>query len=306
MSEGEAKAVQNDFNDRLRQIHESIGEVIERLRPDQLAIERVFVARNAASALKLGAARSAAICASFAHALPIHEYTPREVKLAITGRGAADKGQIQHMVKALLSLKGDLQADAADALAIAMCHGIDVHGMGYEVETPMSTFYELPGIGDEVTLLTHFLVREDAQQLYGFATEQERSLFRNLLRVSGVGARIALAILSGTTVDGFRRCIEFEDVQSLVKVPGIGRKTAERLIVEMRDRLGDSATVAAASAGRAAPVAAADPKSEAFHALLALGYRDAEVRKLLAKVEPGGDAPTAEDYIRQALKQAAG
>jgi Holliday junction DNA helicase RuvA len=184
---------------------------------------------------------------------------------------------------------------------------IDVHGMGYEVETPMSTFYELPGIGEEVTLLTHFLVREDAQQLYGFATEQERSLFRNLLRVSGVGARIALAILSGTTVDGFRRCIEFEDVQSLVKVPGIGRKTAERLIVEMRDRLGDSESAPASGPkGRAAAVATADPKSEAFHALLALGYRDAEARKLLAKVQPDGDAPTAEEYIRHALKQAAG
>lgn len=184
---------------------------------------------------------------------------------------------------------------------------IDVHGMGYEVETPMSTFYELPDVGNDVTLLTHFLVREDAQQLYGFATEPERALFRNLLRVSGVGARIALAILSGTTVDGFRRCVEFEDVQSLVKVPGIGRKTAERLIVEMRDRLGEPvAQPAAARVGGTAASPSADPRGEAFHALLALGYRDAEARRLLKNAEPDIESPTAEDYIRRALKQAAG
>lgn len=120
---GAVRTTGDDFNQRLRQIHETVGEVIERLQPDQLAVERVFVARNASTALKLGAARSAAICASFAFSLPIYEYSPREVKLAVTGRGAADKGQVQHMVKALLSLTGDIQADAADALAIAMCHG---------------------------------------------------------------------------------------------------------------------------------------------------------------------------------------
>lgn len=120
---GAVKTSGDNFNDRLRQIHEAVGEVIERLQPDQLAIERVFVARNAGSALKLGAARAAAICASFRYSLPIYEYSPREVKLAITGRGGADKGQVEHMVKALLSLSGRMQADAADALAIAICHG---------------------------------------------------------------------------------------------------------------------------------------------------------------------------------------
>ncbi len=181
---------------------------------------------------------------------------------------------------------------------------LEASGIGYEIETPMSTFFKLPSMGEEVLLLTHFLVREDAQLLYGFATEAERGLFRGLLKVSGVGARIALAILSGISVEGFRRCIEFDDVSALVKVPGIGKKTAERLIIEMRDRLD------LPSAG--SPVAATltgnddDGRGEAFHALLALGYRDAEVRKLLKVVEQDGKAKSAEDYIRLALKQAAG
>lgn len=181
---------------------------------------------------------------------------------------------------------------------------LDVNGVGYEVETPMSTFLQLPAIGTDVQLLTHFLVREDAQLLYGFETEAERVLFRNLLKVSGVGARIALAILSGISVTGFRQCIEYDDVAALIKVPGIGRKTAERLIVEMRDRLD---LVAPANLTRKTPAAATDDgRGEAFHALLALGYRDAEVRKLLAKVSESGDASSAEDFIRLALKQAAG
>ena len=181
---------------------------------------------------------------------------------------------------------------------------IEANGIGYELETPMSTFFNLPATGEEVLLLTHFLVREDAQLLYGFSGEDERSLFRGLLKVSGVGARIALAILSGISVEGFRRCVEFDDVSALVKVPGIGKKTAERLIVEMRDRL----DIIASAKVRATPLAAADDdgRAEAFHALLALGYRDAEVRKLLGTVEQGGNASSAEDYIRLALKQAAG
>lgn len=182
---------------------------------------------------------------------------------------------------------------------------VDVMGIGYEIETPMSTFLQLPGVGSDVQLLTHFLVREDAQLLYGFETEAERQLFRNLLKVSGVGARIALAILSGVSVSGFRHCVEFEDVAALIKVPGIGRKTAERLIVEMRDRL-DAAAPAPAKGAKVTPVASDDGRGEAFHALLALGYRDAEVRKLLAHVSDGGEAKSAEDFIRLALKRAAG
>jgi Holliday junction DNA helicase RuvA len=114
---------------------------------------------------------------------------------------------------------------------------VDVAGVGYELEAPMSTFYGLPALGAEVQLHTHLVVREDAHVLFGFGTERERSLFRELIKVSGVGPRIALAILSGVTVEQFHRCVEAQDVASLVRVPGIGRKTAERLVIEMRDRL---------------------------------------------------------------------
>jgi Holliday junction DNA helicase RuvA len=178
---------------------------------------------------------------------------------------------------------------------------LEVGGVGYEIEAPMSTFYELPAMGEEVRLLTHLLVRDDAHVLYGFGTEGERQLFRNLLRVSGVGARIALAILSGISVEGFTHCVRAEDTASLVKVPGIGRKTAERLIVEMRDRLDD------APAGAGAPVAApgrpARATDEAYGALVALGYRPAEAARLLKDIDTDGRG--AEDIIREALKAAA-
>ncbi|MEL7298643.1 MAG: Holliday junction branch migration protein RuvA [Pseudomonadota bacterium] len=180
---------------------------------------------------------------------------------------------------------------------------LDVGGIGYDIETPMSTFLTLPAVGSDVQLLTHFLVREDAQLLYGFSTDGERALFRNLLKVSGVGARIALAILSGISVSGFRRCVEYEDVPALVKVPGIGKKTAERLIVEMRDKLGDANVATKTSQPVSAPESG---RGEAYSALLALGYRDTEVRKLLQVVEQSGEASSTEDYIRLALKQAVG
>ncbi len=194
------------------------------------------------------------------------------------------------------SLRGRLQSKQPPWIVI------DVGGVGYEVETPMSTFFDLPEVGAEISLLTHFLVRDDAQQLFGFGSEPERRLFRNLLKVSGVGARMALAILSGISVDGFRRCVETEDAASLVKVPGIGKKTAERLIVEMRDRVGPGDD----GKGRVAPgeaAAPADARSEATTALMALGYSAAEVNRLLRSVDTAGLG--AEDIIRQALRQAA-
>jgi Holliday junction DNA helicase RuvA len=178
---------------------------------------------------------------------------------------------------------------------------LDVAGVGYEIEAPMSTFYELPDVGDTVQLVTHLVVREDAHILYGFATEAERSLFRGLIKVSGVGPRIALAILSGISVEGFARCVRTEDSASLVKVPGIGKKTAERLIVEMRDRLGAGERLAGpASETVPGPAAAED---EAYGALVALGYRPPEAVKMLAKVDAGG--LSSEDIIRAALQAAA-
>ncbi len=180
---------------------------------------------------------------------------------------------------------------------------LDVGGVGYEVEAPMSTFYELPEIGESVRLVTQLVVREDAHILYGFATEAERILFRNLIKVSGVGPRIALAILSGISVDGFARCVRTEDAASLVKVPGIGKKTAERLIVEMRDRLA-AAEPGQVVAGTAQPAGETAPKDEAYGALVALGYKPPEAVKMLSKVD--GEGKTSEEMIRAALQAAAG
>ena len=179
---------------------------------------------------------------------------------------------------------------------------LDVGGVGYEVEAPMSTFYGLPGVGAEVSLHTHLVVREDAHVLFGFATERERSLFRELIKVSGVGPRIALGILSGATVDEFHRSVETQDVASLTRIPGIGRKTAERLIVEMRDRLKalGGTGFAPSPGGVATP---ASPQAEAFSALVALGYKPAEVTRLLQKVDPA--ATSTEEMIRHALRAAA-
>jgi Holliday junction DNA helicase RuvA len=181
---------------------------------------------------------------------------------------------------------------------------VDVGGVGYELEAPMSTFYGLPAVGAEVSLHTHLVVREDAHVLFGFGSERERALFRELIKVSGVGPRIALAILSGVSVDQFHRCIEAEDVASLVRVPGIGRKTAERLVIEMRDRLKGLAGPVGGGATGIAPGTASSPQSEAFSALVALGYKPAEVTKLLQKVDPA--VTSTEELIRHALRSAAG
>jgi len=178
---------------------------------------------------------------------------------------------------------------------------VDVGGVGYEVEAPMSTFYGLPATGAEVQLHTHLVVREDAHVLYGFGTERERSLFRELIKVSGVGPRIALAILSGVSVDEFQRCVDGHDVAALVRVPGIGRKTAERLVIELRDRLGGlPGPSTGVGGGGAAPGGA---QAEAFAALMALGYKAPEITRLLQKVDPS--VSSTEELIRHALRAAA-
>jgi holliday junction DNA helicase RuvA len=176
---------------------------------------------------------------------------------------------------------------------------VDVGGLGYELEAPMSTFFHLPAVGEEVSLLTHLVVREDAHILYAFATEAERRLFRSLIKVSGVGPKIALALLSGISVEAFSRCVVNEDITALTKVPGIGRKTAERLIIEMRDRLKDSGTP---TGDMPVATAAASPESEAYGALIALGYRPAEATRLLKAAGPG--THSTEELIRRALQGA--
>lgn len=190
------------------------------------------------------------------------------------------------------SLRGKLTFKQAPLLVL------ECGGVGYEVETPMSTFLELPAVGADIFLHTHLLVREDAQTLYGFSAAEEKSLFRTLLKVSGVGAKMGLAILSAMTAADFQRCVRYEDTAMLVKIPGVGKKTAQRLIIEMRDRI-EQVPLPAPAASRADLTK--DARSEAIDALVSLGYRLPEVTKLLASLELEGQS--AEDIIRQALRQ---
>jgi Holliday junction DNA helicase RuvA len=173
---------------------------------------------------------------------------------------------------------------------------LDVGGVGYEIEAPMSTFYDLPEPGESLHLVTHLLVREDAHVLYGFASEEERALFRSLLKVSGVGARIALGILSGISVEGFRQCVVDRDLVSLTRLPGIGRKTGERLLVEMSDRLPAQQPSSGGDAG-----GVANAEGEAHGALIALGYKPAEALRMLKNID--ATRLRTEDLIREALKQ---
>jgi len=191
------------------------------------------------------------------------------------------------------SLRGKLTAKQAPQIII------ECEGVGYEVETPMSTFLDLPALGENLFLHTHLLVREDAQILYGFASVQERTFFRTLLKISGVGAKMGLAILSAMSVADFQRCVEYEDAASLVKIPGVGKKTAERLIIEMRDKIDATAV----TSGTPKVAVAASPRSEAVDALISLGYKASEVNKLIGAMDVDGQS--AEDIIRRALRQAA-
>lgn len=181
---------------------------------------------------------------------------------------------------------------------------LEVQGVGYDIEAPMSTFYELPPVGSEVVLHTHLVVRDDAHLLFGFATEAERAFFRNLLKVNGVGAKVALTILSGTSVAGFARCVQDNDSASLTRLPGIGKKTAERLILEMRDRLSDWHTAPAAESLASAPLTEKhDPVSDAVRALIALGYKPQEASRRVLAIDAAGLG--SEQLIRRALQSMA-
>ena len=168
---------------------------------------------------------------------------------------------------------------------------IDVHGVGYEVDVPMSTFFNLPAIGEKVALLTHFVVREDGQFLFGFGTEAERFAFRLLVKISGIGARTALAVLSGLSVDDLAQAVARQETGRLTKVPGIGKKTAERLLLELKGKLADALPTTAQAAG--------NNQHDILNALLSLGYNDREASTVIRQLSP--DLSTA-DGIRQALK----
>ncbi len=177
---------------------------------------------------------------------------------------------------------------------------VDVGGVGYELEAPMSTMFDLPEIGREVALFTHYAVKEDTAVLYGFLRESERSLFRTLQKVSGIGAKTALAVLSGVATDEFARLVQTGDIAALTRIPGIGKKTAERIVVELRDRV-DGIALASVGAGAAGAVPK-DPVAEAGVALQQLGYKPAEVARLVKEAAAPGD--DAETIIRKALKAA--
>ncbi|VAW80782.1 Holliday junction ATP-dependent DNA helicase RuvA [hydrothermal vent metagenome] len=180
---------------------------------------------------------------------------------------------------------------------------IEVQGVGYEVQAPMTTFYDLPAVGDAVRLYTHLAVREDAHTLYGFSKLSDRTLFRTLIKVNGVGAKMALTILSGMEASLFAACIQAGDTASLVKLPGVGKKTAERLVVEMRDRLADwDVSAAAVSGGGKASVAdVLNPVEEAVSALVALGYKPVDASRMVRAVDTDEDLST-EEIIRAALQ----
>ncbi|MES9965203.1 MAG: Holliday junction branch migration protein RuvA [Candidatus Sedimenticola sp. 20ELBAFRAG] len=182
---------------------------------------------------------------------------------------------------------------------------LDVNGVGYEIEAPMTTFYDLPLQGEEVTLYTHLAIRDDAHVLYGFVSDAERALFRALLKVSGVGAKMALAILSGMNAEEFARCVQSDDTAALVRLPGIGKKTAERLIVEMRDRL-EKLEMATAGAVKIIPPPGEivdNPVSDAVGALMALGYKPNDASRMVRSIDSEG--LTSEQIIRAALQSAA-
>ncbi|MDD5364135.1 MAG: Holliday junction branch migration protein RuvA [Gallionellaceae bacterium] len=168
---------------------------------------------------------------------------------------------------------------------------VDVHGVGYEVDVPMSTFYNLPAQGEQVALFTHFSVREDAQQLYGFGSAKEREVFRTLIKISGVGPKLALSVLSGMNVDELAQAVAMQETGRLVKIPGVGKKTAERLLLELKGKLADALPTVAGSPANVA--------HDALNALMALGYSDKEALPVLKQLPEGA---SLEESIRQALK----
>lgn len=185
---------------------------------------------------------------------------------------------------------------------------VDVQGVGYEIQLPMSCFFELPAVGQDVTLWTHFVVRDDAQLLFGFNNLNERALFRQLIKAQGVGPKMALTIMSGMSAPQFISTVQQGDVTTLVKIPGVGKKTAERLIIEMRDRLKDFAGASPLehSANNSEPalmVSVDNPMDDALSALLALGYKPAQAEKAVKKVAKA--EMDSEMIIRQALKSMA-
>ena len=193
-------------------------------------------------------------------------------------------------------LRGKLVHKAPPSLVL------DVQGVGYELEAPMTTFYHLPLLGAEMTLHTHLVVREDAHSLFGFIDEADRGLFRTLIKVNGVGPKLALTILSGQSAEEFQRCIQNNDTQALVRLTGVGKKTAERLVIELRDRLPEQSTLEAGETRPALTSNIGNPKQEAISALCSLGYKPLDASKMVQAIST--EDKSCEDIIRLALQGA--
>ncbi len=331
-------------------IHQGLSRLIRSSSPDCVVVENLFHARNVRSALTLGHARGVAVLAAVEAGLPVLEYTPADVKQAVVGYGRAEKRQIQHMVALLLGLEtAPSPHDAADALAVAICHAhdgrwrpggrrpacpgraelaahatrpdrqaphpviarlsgtllekhvqrlvVDVGGVGYEVLVPLSTSYAVGEPGGAVALRIHMHVREDALQLFGFATPLEQTLFERLIAVNGVGPRLALAVLSGIESRDLVTAVRQGDLARLTRIPGVGRRTAERLVVELRDRLPADEAAATQAPG------AGGVRDDVLSALLNLGYQRSAVEKTIDAVLRRGDLHEFEPLLREILRE---
>jgi crossover junction endodeoxyribonuclease RuvC len=336
IASGTIKSGEGELPERLGALFRGLTAVLEEHQPQEVAIEKVFVNVNPQSTLLLGQARGAAIVAAVHQGITVAEYTALQIKQAVVGNGHADKQQVQEMVKRLLSLTKAPAADPADALACAICHAqqcsggnraaacrlntekrktfmigrlrgvlisknapfvmVDVNGVGYEVEVPVSTLSALPSTEDLVVLHTHLVVREDAHLLYGFASLHERNAFRMLLKVSGVGPKLALALLSGLSVSELAGVVVRQDVTRLTRISGVGKKTAERLLLELRDKFKDAGVSLGPEVGS---LPRDDVSGDVANALTALGYNDKEVAHALKAIPVG---TPVEESIRLSLR----
>ena len=351
-----AASAGDSFPARLARIHRELSARLSECQPELVVVENLFYATNARSALKLGHARGVAILAAVEAGCEVLEYSPAEVKRAVVGYGRADKRQVQQMIKLLLGLdKVPSPHDAADALAVAICHVhsragirrlgvrdsgcprnayrkdrtqvlapvsprlmiaflrgrvldkqpnriiVDVSGVGYDVQVPLSTFYEVGEEGAEVTLRVYTHVREDALQFYGFLTDLERQVFERLIGISGIGPKLAIAVLSGMDSREVIAAIQRADVARLTGIPGIGKKTAERIVLELKDRLMKLASPV--EAGVATGAAASDRlREDLLSALQNLGYHRPQAEKAIdAALKSDADA-NFEQALRRALR----
>ena len=281
---------------RLEILFNDLSDLLEEYRPDKFGVEELFFNRNVTTAIKVGQARGVILLAAEQQRIPIYEYTPLQIKQAVTGYGKADKNQVIYMTMNILGIREKIKEVG---IMIGYVRGIvthlfkescyvDVHGVGYRVYVPTTTRQQLTE-GHEATLFTYLNVREDAMQLYGFWTEEEYELFILLISVSGIGPKVGLGILSGMTPEAFKLAIINGQVQQLTKLPGIGKKSAERLVLELKDKIAKMTHISAESPATIQPVgvAANGAAGEAIEALVSLGYLERDVADIVESLDDG-------------------